>query len=48
MADLDAELEDLAYVARDGDYNLKILNDAFEGNARDNEDIDLVNIGGEM
>lgn len=48
MADLNAELEDLAFVAHDGDYNLKILNDAFEGNARNNEEIDLVNIGGEM
>ena len=35
-------------VAADGNYNLKILNDAFEGRAAENEDIELVNEMGEM
>ena len=35
-------------VATDGNYNLKILNDAFEGRAAENEDIELVNEMGEM
>ena len=33
-------------MATDGNYNLKILNDAFEGRAHENEDIDLVNVEG--
>ena len=48
MAELDAELEDMMNVAADGNYNLKILNDAFEGRAHENEDIELVRVGGEM
>ena len=35
-------------VAGDGNYNLKILNDAFEGRAHENEEIDLINVDGEM
>ena len=48
MADLDAELEDMMNVATDGDYNLKILNDAFEGRAHENEELELVRVGEEM
>ena len=48
MAELDAELEDMMNVAADGNYNLKILNDAFEGRAHENEDIELVRVGGEL
>ena len=48
MAELDAELQDMMNVAADGNYNLKILNDAFEGRAHENEDIELVRVGGEM
>lgn len=36
------------HVATDGNYNLKILNDAFEGRAQENEEIDLINIDGEF
>lgn len=36
------------HVATDGAYNLKILNDAFEGRAHENEDIELVKVGDEM
>ena len=42
MADLDADLEDFMNVATDGNYNLKILNDAFEGKAHENEEFDLI------
>ena len=35
-------------VAGDGNYNLKILNDAFEGRGHENEEIDLINVDGEM
>lgn len=42
MADLDAELEDMMNVATDGNYNLKILNDAFEGKAHENEELELI------
>ena len=35
-------------VATDGNYNLKLLNDAFEGKAADNEEIELVHEMGEM
>lgn len=48
MADLDAELEDMMNVATDGNYNLKILNDAFEGKAHENEELELIKVGGEM
>ena len=48
MADLDAELEDMMNVATDGKYNLKILNDAFEGKAHENEELELIKVGGEM
>ena len=48
MADLDADLDEILNVANDGDYNLKILNDAFEGRAHENEEIDLVKVDGEM
>ena len=48
LAGLDADLEDLMNVAGDGNYNLKILNDAFEGRAHENEEIDLINVDGEM
>lgn len=48
LADIDADMEDLMNVAGDGDYNLKILNDAFEGRGADNEEIDLINIDGEL
>ena len=48
MADLDADLEDFMHVATDGNYNLKILNDAFEGRGHENEEIDLVTEGGEV
>lgn len=41
-------MEDFMNVATDGNYNLKLLNDAFEGKAADNEDIELVNENGEM
>lgn len=41
-------MEDFLHVAGDGDYNLKLLNDAFEGKAHENEEIDLINIDGEM
>jgi hypothetical protein len=33
LAALDDDLEDFMHVATDGNYNLKILNDAFEGRA---------------
>ena len=36
------------HVATDGNFNLKVLNDAFEGRAHENEEIDLINDGGEM
>ena len=42
LADIDADLEDFMHVATDGKYNLKILNDAFEGRAHENEEFDLV------
>ena len=48
MADLDADLEDMMNVATDGDYNLKILNDAFEGRGHENEELELVRVGEEM
>ena len=48
LADLDADMEDFMNVATDGNYNLKILNDAFEGKAAENEEIELVNEMGEM
>lgn len=49
MADLDQDLEDMMHVAMDdGNYNLKILNDAFEGRAHENEEIELVKVGDEM
>ena len=48
LADLDADMEDFMHVAGDGNYNLKILNDAFEGRAYENEEIDLINVDGEM
>ena len=48
MAEINAELEDMMNVAADGNYNLKILNDAFEGRAHENEDIELVRVGGEL
>ena len=48
LADLDADLEDFMHVATDGNYNLKILNDAFEGRAHENEELDLINVGGEV
>ena len=48
LADLDADMNEFMNVAGDGNYNLKILNDAFEGNAHENEEIDLINIDGEM
>ena len=48
LAALDDEMEDFMNVAGDGNYNLKILNDAFEGKAHENEEIDLINIDGEM
>lgn len=35
-------------VATDGAYNLKILNDAFEGRAHENEEIELIKVGEEM
>lgn len=41
-------MEDFMNVAGDGNYNLKILNDAFEGRAHENEEIDLINVNGEM
>lgn len=36
------------HVATDGAYNLKIMNDAFEGKAHENEDIELIKVGDEM
>ena len=42
LADLDADMQDFMHVATDGNFNLKILNDAFEGRAHENEEIDLV------
>ena len=36
------------HVATDGNYNMKILNDAFEGRAHENEEIELVKEAGEM
>lgn len=42
LADIDADLEDFMHVATDGKYNLKILNDAFEGRAHENEEFDFV------
>ena len=48
LADLDADMEDFMNVAGDGNYNLKILNDAFEGRAHENEEIDLIKVDGEM
>ena len=48
LADLDADMEDFMNVATDGNYNLKLLNDAFEGKAAENEEIELVNEMGEM
>jgi len=49
MADLDIEHQDMMNVAADnGNYNLKILNDAFEGRAHENEEIELVKVGNEM
>ena len=35
-------------VAGDGDYNLKLLNDAFEGKMHENEEIDIINVNGEI
>jgi len=35
-------MQDFMHVATDGNFNLKILNDAFEGRAHENEEIDLV------
>ena len=48
LEDLDADLEDLMFVASDNRYNLKILNDAFEGRAHENEDIEVKDVGGEL
>ena len=48
LEDLDADLEDLMFVATDKKYNLKVLNDAFEGRAHENEDIDMKVVGGEL
>ena len=31
-------------VAADGNFNLKVMNDAFEGRAHENEEIDLVEL----
>jgi len=39
---LDADMQDFMHVANDGNFNLKVLNDAFEGNGAENEEIDLV------
>lgn len=33
-------------VAGDGNYNLKLLNDAFEGKTHENEEIDIINVNG--
>lgn len=44
LADLDADLEDFMNVAADGNFNLKVMNDAFEGRAHENEEIDLVEL----
>lgn len=35
-------------VATDGAYNLKLLNDAFEGRGHENEEIELIKVGEEM
>ena len=48
FADLEADLEDMMNVAKDGQYNLKILNDAFEGRAHENEELELIKVAGEM
>jgi len=42
LADIDADLEDFMHVATDGGYNLKVMNDAFEGRAHETEELDLV------
>lgn len=34
-------------VAQDGKFNLKVLNDAFEGRAHENEEIDVIQVNGE-
>ena len=48
LADLDADLDEFMNVAADGNYNLKILNDAFAGKAHENEEVDLVYEGDEV
>ena len=48
LAALDDDMEDFMNVATDGNYNLKILNDAFEGRAAENEEIDLIDVDGEL
>ncbi len=42
LADLDADLDEFMFAATDGNFNLKVLNDAFEGRAHENEEIDLI------
>ena len=41
LADLDADMDEFMNVATDGAYNLKIMNDAFEGRGHENEEIDV-------
>lgn len=48
LADLDADMADFMHVATDGGYNLKVMNDAFEGRAHENEEIELIKVGGEF
>lgn len=48
LADLDADLEDFMHVATDGAYNIKQLNDAFEGKAHENEEIEIIKEGDEF
>ena len=45
---LDDDLEDFMNVATDGNYNLKIMNDAFAGKAHENEEIELFHVNGEV
>ena len=45
LADLDADLDEFMHAATDGNFNLKVLNDAFEGRAHENEEIDLIDLG---
>ena len=35
-------------VAGDGNYNLKLLNDAFEGKTQENEEVDIINNNGQI